>query len=204
MNTSHADDDANSPNQETNTSNRSREEQIATTSMTKSGRTSKKKATVTKKGTVSKLKKNKNATDIPHDDNEDFMGGLKDFVDGFKLLDDDAESEQVEKVALLASTTRDDIDDGSIVYADGGHTAMLVKDELRVPRELGIGTTISICNDVVTCNCEMFTRWKTCRHCIYFEFLHCQTFPQGDATDGNKSYPCMRDTILSHIKNIDI
>lgn len=131
------------------------------------------------------------------------MSGLRDFVDGYKLLDDDAEPEQVEKVALLASTTKDDIGDGSIIYADGGHTDMSVKDELHVPRELRIGTTVSICNDVVTCNCEMFTRWKSNWLCVYFKFLHCQTYLRGDATDGNKSCPSMRDTILSHIKNID-
>ena len=198
-------EDANSPSQENTTSIPNSAVAVAKISMTKPGQAkaaSMKKPTVFKKGNKIKLKGYKNAMDVPHNDNEDFMGGLSDFVDGFKLVDDDAEPEQIEKVALLASTTMDDMDDGSIAYADVAHAD--VKDEIRVPRELGIGTTVSICNDIVICNCEMFTRWKICRHCIYFEFLHCRTFPQGNATDGNTSYPRMRDSILSHIKNIDI
>ena len=147
--------------------------------------------------------KNRTAANLPLNNNNDFMDGLRDFVDGYKLVDDDAEQEQVETLALLA-TTVGDRDVESVVYADVAQNDIGVKDEIRVPRELGIGTTVSICNDIVTCNCEMFTRWKICRHCIYFEFLHCQIFPQRHATDGNQSYSRMRDVILSHIKNIDI
>jgi hypothetical protein len=33
----------------------------------------------------------------------------------------------------------------------------VVKDAIRVPRELGTGTTIT-----VSCNCEAFNRWKIC------------------------------------------
>ncbi len=173
------------PAQESNTSNPSRKESITKTFTAKPGHA------------------NKTAADISLNNNNDFMDGLRDFVDGYKLVDDDAEQEQVETLALLA-TTIEERDVGSVVYADVTHTDNVVKDEIRVPRELGKGTTVSICNDIVICNCEMFTRWKICRHCIYFEFLHCRTFPQGNATDGNTSYPSMRDSILSHIKNIDI
>jgi hypothetical protein len=135
---------------------------------------------------------------------ESFMDGMGDFVDGYQLLDDDAEPEDIQAVALLASITNE-AEDRIIEYANGGKGICLAKkDEIGIPRELGIGITITVQNEIVTCNCEMFNRWMTYRHCIYFEFLHCGKQPEGDATDGNKSYSNMRDTIIEHIKTIDI
>ena len=135
---------------------------------------------------------------------ESFMDGMGDFVDGYQLLDDDAEPEDIQAVALLASVTNE-AEDRIIEYANGGKGICLAKkDEIQIPRELGIGITITVQNEIVTCNCEMFNRWMTCRHCIYFEFLHCGKQPEGHATDGNKSYSNMRDTIIEHIKTIDI
>ena len=132
------------------------------------------------------------------------MDGMGDFVDGYQLLDDDAEPEDIQAVALLASVTNE-AEDRIIEYANGGKGICLAKkDEIRIPRELGIGITVTVQNEIVTCNCEMFNRWMVCRHCIYFEFLHCGKQPEGHATDGNKSYSNMRDTIIEHIKTIDI
>ena len=141
-------------------------------------------------------------TNVSLNATESFMDGLEDFADGYKLLDDDAEPEDIQSVALLASVTNK-AEDCVIEYANGGK-ANSVTDEIRIPRELGIGITVSVQNELVTCNCEIFNRWLICRHCIYFEFLHCGKQPEGDATDGNKSYTNMRETIIEHIKAINI
>jgi len=129
-----------------------------------------------------------------------------DFLDGYKLLDDDAEPEEIEGVALLASVNNTVEEEVEVAYNKSvGEMAAgdsSVKDAIRVPRELGTGTTITVRDSTVTCNCEAFNRWKICWHCVYFEFLHCNRLPHGSRTDGNVSYSHAREKILGHIKKI--
>jgi len=129
-----------------------------------------------------------------------------DFVDGFKLLDDDAEPEEIEGVALLASVNNTVEDEVKVAYnksvSEKATSDSSAKDAIRVPRELGTGTTITVHDSMVTCNCETYNRWKICWHCVYFEFLHCNRLPHGSRTDGNVSYSRAREKILGHIKEI--
>jgi hypothetical protein len=88
-----------------------------------------------------------------------------DFVDGYRLLDDDAEPEEIEGVALLASVNNTVEDEAEVSYNTNVSEKTIgdssAKDAIRVPRELGTGTTITVLRDAsITCNCEMFNRWK--------------------------------------------
>ena len=158
-----------------------------------------------KKKAVQK-KSQQQATTMTWSNDEDVFDQLEDFVDRFQLLDADAEQEEIEGVVAMHASIDNADDNRDITYDKNAlkHTNVVVDGEIRVLRELGIGTTITVCKDVVRCNCEQFNKWKTCQHCIYFEFLHFGSLPQGIATDGNQSYLSMRETILGHINNINI
>jgi hypothetical protein len=150
-------------------------------------------------------KSQQQATTMTWSNDEEVFDELGDFIDGFQLLDADAEQEEIKGIAMHASIDNAD-DNRDITYYKNAlkHTNVAVDGVIRVLRELGIGTTITVCKDMVRCNCEQFNKWKICRHCIYFEYLHCGSLPQGIATDGNQSYLRMRETILGHINNINI
>jgi hypothetical protein len=134
----------------------------------------------------------------------------KDYTDEFQMLSEDAEVDEILAIAQHASTD-DKVDLKAVKYKQGDNLlvdeksmdsgSMKLLEEVRLTREMGMGTTVTIRNDTVTCNCEMFNRWMTCRHCIWFDFLHCGTLPSGDATDGNINYKAMREKILGDIES---
>lgn len=168
----------------------------------------KKKTAKGKERLVAKLeadKWNDNTTDKADSANNNTNN---DITDGYRMLSEDAEEDEVIAVAQQASTN-DKVDSNEVKSKQGvthvdenaiGITQIKL-EEVRLIRELGIGTTVTIVNDVVTCNCEMFTRWMMCRHCIWFDFLHCETLPSGDATDGNINYKATREKILEDIES---
>jgi hypothetical protein len=109
------------------------------------------------------------------------------FTDGYLLMNEDADVEEV--VSFANQVLADTVGDTTTHNSNNGGTNKDKRYEVRLIRELGIGTTVSISDDCVMCNCEIFNRWKTCRHCIWFEFLHYgATPPSSAATDGNNSY----------------
>eukprot|EP00985_Skeletonema_marinoi_P020502 scaffold12212_cov86-Skeletonema_marinoi.AAC.4 len=53
-------------------------------------------------------------------------------------------------------------------------------------------------------NCEMFNRWRICRHVIWIEVLHFGKFPSGDISDAEDSWEFIRQRILDIIKKTHI
>ena len=153
---------------------------------------------------ISTTATNKASGSKKSDDTEDLINEV---IDGYQLLADDAELEEVEAVAMLASINNNVEDECDIEFSKSDREkaaagASTNDGIIRVPRELGTGTTVTVHDTSVTCNCEIFNRWRICRHCVYFEFLHCGCLPHGSTTDGNISYPRVRERILGHIKDI--
>jgi len=185
-------------------------------------------------GKASKKKKKKTKKSKKHEDKleRDKWGGQKEeeaeedlaqFCELCEDWDDDAEIEDL--VKIIENTIIDDAGglDGSGVGGDGieDDVEMFVFDEeeiaklnsqaesserVRVLRELGEGTTVSVgkeCNKMC-CNCEMFNRWRICRHVIWIEVLHFGKFPSGDISDAEDSWEFIRQRILDIIKKTHI
>ena len=77
---------------------------------------------------------------------------------------------------------------------------------VRVRRELGEGTTVSVgkeCNELC-CNCEMFNRWRICRHVIWIEVVHFGKFPDRDICDAADDWASIRQNILDLIKDTHV
>ena len=79
-------------------------------------------------------------------------------------------------------------------------------ERVRVRRELGEGTTVSVgkeCNKLC-CNCEMFNRWRICRHVIWIEVVHFGKFPDKDICDAADDWSSIRQNILDLIKDTHV
>lgn len=77
---------------------------------------------------------------------------------------------------------------------------------VRVLRELGDDTTVCVTKESkdMHCNCEMFTRWRICRHVTWMEVLHFGEFPPGNMSLAEDGWGDIRTKILSHIKKTHI
>jgi hypothetical protein len=135
------------------------------------------------------------------------------YFDGFQIIDDDAELEEVEKLLEGADIIGDN--DGECGYVDFSfdekeimalfHEA-IGDERVRVLRELGDGTTVCVKKecDEMCCNCEMYNRWRICRHIVWMEVLHFAKYPPGDISDAEDGWEAIRDKILDNIKKTHI
>ena len=151
------------------------------------------------------------------------VGDLAHFFEEFEIWDDDAELEDTEeiiKTALLeaAKETVDGVVEGGeavegdadIFAFDEEEIAKLNSqascERVRVLREMGDGVTVSVGKDCckTCCNCEMFNRWRICRHVIWIEVLHFRKFPTGDISYAEDGWEGIRDRLLDIIKKTHI
>ena len=114
--------------------------------------------------------------------------------------DDDVEIEDLlrimEKDSTKTNTTEaDDEKMDDVFHTDAEELAELnskgiMSERVRVLRELGDGPTVSVTRDCekMCCNCEMFNRWRICRHIIWMEVLHFAKYPAGDISDSEDDW----------------
>ena len=133
------------------------------------------------------------------------------FYENSEIFDVDAELEDTERNIEIALAD-DDGTEGNIDMTfkfdqkeiDLLNSAAAEKSEerVRILRELGEGVTVCVGNDCETtcCNCEMFNRWRICRHVVWIEVLHFGKFPTGDISDAEDSWESIRERILDTIQ----
>jgi len=147
---------------------------------------------------------------------------MEDFMDGFELIDLDAEEEEIERMAMYADTTNNDESNLQFEFLFNDEELKEMNRQLReglslrVLRELGVGVTITVkpkeekgvggvkCCADVSCDCEKYIRWKLCRHVVYFEYLHNGRLPEASSTDANENWVENREKILKFIKSTHI
>ena len=137
------------------------------------------------------------------------------FYENSEIFDVDAELEDTEKNIEIAFNDNDgtegNIDmtfkfDQMEIDLLNSDAAEKSEERVRILRELGEGVTVCVGNDCETtcCNCEMFNRWRICRHVVWIEVLHFGKFPTGDISDAEDSWESIRDRILDTIKNTHV
>ena len=151
---------------------------------------------------------------------------LAHFFEEFEIWDDDAELEDTEeiiKTALLEAAKEtvdgvvEGVEGGDVVEGDADIFVFDDKEiaklnsqasceRVRVLREMGDGVTVSVGKDCckTCCNCEMFNRWRICRHVIWIEVLHFRKFPTGDISYAEDGWEGIRDRLLDIIKKTHI
>lgn len=113
----------------------------------------------------------------------------------------------IEKDSTQTNTTEDEkMDDVFHIDADELtelNSKGIMSERLRLLRELGDGPTVCVTRDCekMCCNCEMFNRWRICRHIIWMEVLHFAKYPAGDISDAEDDWDTIRETILGIIKD---
>ena len=142
------------------------------------------------------------------------------FFEELEIWDDDAELEDTEEIikTALLEAAKETVDGGDGVEGDAD---IFVFDEeeiaklnsqaspdkrVRVLREMGDGVTVSVGRECckTCCNCEMFNRWRICRHVIWIEVLHFRKFPTGDISSAEDGWEGIRERLLDIIKKTHI
>lgn len=146
-------------------------------------------------------------TEIRAEDNE--------FFDGFVMLSEDAETEEIENYIGTTANVEDDGNDGECGFVDflfdEDEIIMLMNERndaerVRVLRELGDGPTVHVtknCEDL-SCNCETYNRWRICRHIAWIKVLHFGKYPPGEISDAEDGWGRIREKILEIIKKTHI
>lgn len=143
---------------------------------------------------------------------EDKWGTNEDEEEAPAPIVDDAELEDTEKIIDRALNADDDIEgDVDVFKFDEKEIAILNSEadsekRVRVLRELGEGVTVCVEKDCrkTCCNCEMFNRWRICRHVVWIEVLHFGKFPTGDISDAEDCWEDIKDRILDTIKKTHV
>ena len=133
------------------------------------------------------------------------------FLEQGEIWGDDVEIEDLVRIAQIEDLEKIIENDGNteIDMFEFGEKEVAALNSLeesaervRVLRELGEGTTVSVgkeCKELC-CNCEMFNRWRICRHVIWIEVVHFGKLPSGDISDAEDDWASIRQNILDLIE----
>jgi len=179
-----------------------------------------------KKNKKKKSKNNKKQQDkLEHDkwgeqkaegktDDEDIQAMIGEgYFDGFQIVDEGVEMEEIEKIVESANVVDDGVEgnvDIDFIFAENEIAELNSQAEsterVRVLRELGEGVTVCVKKDCreMCCNCEIFNRWRICRHVVWMEVLHFAKYPPGDISDAEDGWDFIRQRILDIIKDTHI
>ncbi len=145
------------------------------------------------------------------EEKDDEGGDLDYFLEMKDIWGDDVEIEDLMRIMEKDSTKTNTAEDekmDDVFLIDAKELAELnskgiMSERVRVLRELGDGPTVSVTRDCekMCCNCEMFNRWRICRHIIWMEVLHFAKYPAGDISDAEDDWDMIRETILGLIKD---
>ena len=175
------------------------------------------------RGTTKKSRKGKSKSSKKHaeklesdkwGEEKDEEGGLDYFLEMKDVWGDDVEIEDlmtmIEKDCSESNTAEEKEDEkkGDVFRINAEelatrNSASITSERVRVLRELGDGPTVCVTSDCekMCCNCEMFNRWRICRHIIWMEVLHFKKYPAGDVSDAEDDWDTIRETILGLLKD---
>ena len=139
------------------------------------------------------------------------------FFDGYQLLNDDAEEEELERMLLSQASTSDAADqEGQCGEVDFQFTEEEIlrlisnaangEERVRVVRELGASTTVRVTKECsnMCCNCESYTRWRICRHVAWFRVLHYEKYPSGVVSDSEDGWNGIKDKLREILRKTHI